>query len=93
MEEVLGSDWLTTNFLLNQNYGKQKLRLTKIKAAKVRAENIRVHLVDYQNQGVSIFSFMQFKNFLETCQNFYHKYWCVNSFTMNQLMTTNFGMP
>ena len=36
---------------------------------------------------------MHFKNFLETCQNFGYKYWCANSLAMNQLMTTNFGMP
>jgi len=35
--------------------------------------------------------YMQFKNFLKTCQNFDHEYWCANSLAMNQLMTTNFG--
>jgi hypothetical protein len=37
-------------FLPNQNYGKPKLRFAKIKAAKVMARNIGVHLVGCQNQ-------------------------------------------
>jgi hypothetical protein len=77
-------------FLPNQNYGKPKLRLAKIKAAKVRTKNIDVHLVGCQNQSLSIFSFIC--SLRNTCQNFGHKYWCVNSLAMNQLMTINFGM-
>jgi hypothetical protein len=84
---------LATNFLPNQNYGKPKLRHAKIKTAKIKAKKHRRVFGWLPKSRLANFLFyMQFKNFLETCQNFGHKHWYVNSLVMNQLMTINFSM-
>jgi hypothetical protein len=90
----VGPNWLTANFCPTKIMASQNLGLPNSRLAKVTAKNIGMHLVDYHNNnGNELFSFMQSKNILETCQNFGHKYWCASSLAMNQLMTKNFGMP
>jgi hypothetical protein len=78
-------------FLPNQSYDKPKLRLAKIKAAKVRAKKYKRAFEWLPKSKLANFLFyIQFKTFWRLAKTYDHKYWCTNSLTMNQLMTINF---
>jgi hypothetical protein len=73
---AFGPTWLATNSCPTKIMAIQNFALQKSRLAKVRAKSIHVHLVECHNNNMKhFFSLMQFKKFLEICQNFGHKHW------------------